>query len=609
MARCRIFLVPSVLLFLAGMAHAQNAAAPAQDLPRAEVGQKVAQPAVQVQPAPKVEEPKKEIAKKETAPPGDDGADDRKILQGAGVPADGKSLLEYFRQRTFPEADPKLMAGLVRQLGDEDFEVREKAYARLSVMGAGALVGLKSAERDADVEVQRRAEELRQRIETKAEPQVQAAVARLIARVKPAGAANVLLDYLPFAPDNEVVDELCRTLAAVAKQGGKADPIIVQALGDKIAVKRGAAGSALVRAGLVSERQAVLPLLKDPDPTVRLRVGLALAWSKEKEALPVLVDLLAILEPEHLWPVEELLVRLAGDKTPSVSLGNDEPSRKACRTAWSTWYENNKGTIDLAKLEGEPALLGYTLVVQQNFNRIVNGRRVTQQGLVLELDHNKKVRWKFEMPTYPVDAQVVQHDRVLVAEYQAGRVTERDFKGQIVWERAVGGNPIGVQRLPGGTTFVVTQQRLVEFDKSGKEVLVINRPNSDIFRARKLRNGEVAFVTNSGQYVRMEAKTQKVLKSFQVGQIPVLFGSIDVLPNGHVVVPDFQRQRVVEYDAQGREKTAFNSPWPNAVQRLPNGNTLVSSQNSRRVAEYDRNGREVWTYQDNQGMPFNARRR
>ncbi|MCI0380868.1 MAG: HEAT repeat domain-containing protein [Gemmataceae bacterium] len=552
-------------------------------------------------------EPKKEVIPKIEEPP-DTTPDDLRMLKEVGLGSDGPALLEYFRKRTFPEANPKEMAALIEQLGDEDFSTRERAYDRLLVLGAGALVGIKEAEKAKDAEVSRRAFEIKQRIEAKAEPAIQSATARLLAKLKPEGAADVLMAYLPFAADLTVTDDLCKALGSLAHKGKEVEPILVKSLEDKLPIKRGAAAEALARAKVQELVPVVKKLLKDPEPSVRLRVGLALVPYKEKEVLPVLIEALGHLNPEQLWPVEEILVRLAGENAPQVSLGANDAARKACRDAWQQWFDANGKTIDLAKLEQPQAMLGYTLVVLQNVNRLVAGARQPAIGQVMELDANKKPRWKFDVPTYPVDAQITGPDRVLIAEYQGAKVSERDFKGTEVWSKLVGGNPIGVQRLAGGNTFVVMQNRLVEFDRKGEETWSMQRPNHDIFRAKKLRNGEIVFITNSGALTRMEAKTQKVIKNFQVGPIPVLFGSIDILTNGNVLVPDFQRGRVVEYDNDGKEVTSFGVQWPNSVMRLPNGNTLVASQNSRTIAEYDPQGKVRWTHQL-EGMPFNAKRR
>ena len=70
--------------------------------------------------------------------------------------------------------------------------------------------------------------------------------ARQVARLKPAGAADVLLAYLPFADPN-VLDDLGKALAAVGQKDGKAEPGLVQALEDRLALKRGVAGQALAQ--------------------------------------------------------------------------------------------------------------------------------------------------------------------------------------------------------------------------------------------------------------------------------------------------------------------------------------------------------------------------
>lgn len=530
----------------------------------------------------------------------DTAAEDQKTLQDIGVKVDGAALLEYFRKRTFAEADPAKVKAFIEQLGDEDFLTREKAHEQLLALGPGAMAGLKLAENHTDAETRRRVGELKAVIEAKADPNIQGAVARMVGRLKPAGSGEVLLAYLPFAADLSVVDEICSALGHVARRDGKADPAVVKAIEDKHALRRAAAGQALAESGMADQLPGARKLLKDSEPAVRLRVSMALVKQKEKEALPVLIDCLASLPREQLWPAEELLSRLAGEQAPSISLGTSEPERKACRDAWAKWHEQQGDKLDLAKLNLAQATLGYTLLVQQR----INGPAI---GQVLELDKNKKVRWTFDLGTYPVDAQIVGPDRVLIAEYQGGRISIRDFKGNAKWELAVNGNPIGVQKLPNGNFFVVMQNRLVEYDPKGKEVFNFLGPL--MFRARKLTNGEVIFITNTGQLVRMEAKTQKQLKSFAVGNLASLFGNVEILPNGNVLVPQFQNNQVVQFDRDGKQVgNPISVNFPNSVVRLNNGNILVGSLNNRSVTEFDRNGRAIWTHQSD-GMVFNARRR
>jgi HEAT repeat protein len=544
-------------------------------------------------------------------------AADEEILKKVNLATDPGSLLDYFRKRTFKESNPQRMAFLLGQLGNDEFQAREKAHAEILTMGAGALFALKKTEGASatDTETRRRVHDICLRMEEKADPTVQAATARLVGHRRPAGAAEVLLAYLPFAADDAVVDDIAKALGALAIREGKSEPALVQALADTSAVKRGVVGEALAWGGAKDQLPAVRKLLKDTDARVRLRVALALVHHKQKdaakEAVPTLIDALGELSPEQLWPAEAILVRLAGEKPPSVSLGTDDASRKEARRVWNEWWTKNGDKLDISLLEKAPPFLNYTLVVQQT-QKVVNGRFVRVAGEVVELDAQKKVRWRFDVEnTFPVDAQVIGPDRVLVTEFNGRRVAERDFKGNIKWQQAINGNPMSAQRLANGNTFVVAQNRLCEIDRNGKEVWAYNRPNNnhDMLRGLKLRTGEVVFVTNGGMLTRLDARNQKEIKSFPVGHVGNLWGSIDVLPNGHILVPQFGQHRVVEFDGNGKEVWAAQVQLPNSVMRLPNGHTLVSSMNTRQVLELDRNGRDVWSHTVDGQQLFLARRR
>jgi hypothetical protein len=350
---------------------------------------------------------------------------------------------------------------------------------------------------------------------------------------------------------------------------------------------------------------AVKKLLKDPEPSVRLRVALALVPQRDREVVPTLIESLKHLPPEDLWQAEEILVRLAGEEAPNVPLGANPAGRQAAHAAWAKWLQKNP-KVDLAKLSEPTALLGYTLLVQQG-NRLVGGRGPS--GQVMEIDRDKNVKWKFDVTTYPVDAQVVKRDRVLIAEYQGGRVTERDFKGNIHWEVNVGGNPIGVQRLANGNTMVVMQQMVAEYDPKGTQQFVYQRFNDTIFRAKKVRTGEILMISGNGILTRYDPKEKKEIKSFFVGHPNNLFGGFDVLPSGNVVVAQQNNNQVVEFDPNGKEKNRWQVQQPNSVTVLPNGHLLVNSNNTRRIVELNRTGGEVWNHQINDGTPFTARRR
>src|SRR4051812_40498442 len=94
----------------------------------------------------------------------DDEADER-LLREHKLPTDGKGLLELLRQRTPDAASEKRLHRLIRDLGDDDFETRERATADLRKFGVPARGALRAALKDPDLEIRRRAEEILKGIE------------------------------------------------------------------------------------------------------------------------------------------------------------------------------------------------------------------------------------------------------------------------------------------------------------------------------------------------------------------------------------------------------------------------------------------------------------
>jgi hypothetical protein len=514
---------------------------------------------------------------------------DADILKKAGLKTDGASLLAFFRKRSLPEDERATVAKLVRQLGSVIYSDRDDAAAELIQRGPAVGELVRAALVDHDLEIVRRAERCLAIIrENDVAGGVPAAAMRELALRKPAGAVAAAIAFLPFADNDQLADEARLLLARLAKRAdGKADPLLVAALTDRSPVRRAAAGQALARAGLAAHRADVRKLLGDPDAEVRFRVAQALAYAGDASAVTVLVDSLPDLSLPLAWQAEDFLLHLAGSITPpTVSMGNDPATRRKCRDGWLIWWKDHAAQVDLAKLEAPTKLKGYTLVV------------LLDESRVIELGPNNQQRWSIDNLSFPLDAQLIGDARVLVAEYYANRVTERDLKGTIVWQKDVVG-PQVAQRLPNGHTFVVTDKILFEFDKDGKQTLRIDMAgdNKRILKAMKLPNGEIACLTNDARVSRLDA-TGKELHGFDVSLGMRLFGGrLHMLSNGRVLVPHNAENKVVEYDGQGKVVWEVEVRSPVVATRLPNGNTLVTSMDAGIGAvEFDRAGNQVWQY-------------
>lgn len=240
--------------------------------------------------------------------------------------------------------------------------------------------------------------------------------------------------------------------------------------------------------------------------------------------------------------------------------------------------------MDAAKLEDAARTLGFTLVV------------LLDQGRVVELDSANQVRIQFTQLNFPLDAQLLPDDHLLVAEHNGNRVTERNSKNDIVWEKRIEG-PLAAQRLANGDTFIAARSQLIEVDRDGKETAAFDRPNGEaIMKAKKLPNGDIALITQLGtmRFVLLDDKGHE-RRGFNV-DLRYSGGRIDVLPNGNLLLPEAGNNRVVEMDKNANVVWQVNAEQPIAAVRLPNGHTLITSMSEHRAVEVDRNGKEVWQY-------------
>jgi hypothetical protein len=177
-------------------------------------------------------------------------AAEERALKSAKVATDAAGLLAFLRGQVRSEADREKVRALVKRLGDDSFEEREKATKELIGLGAAARPELRRAEKGADPEVATRARRCLGKIAETAGPDgLLTAALRVVALQRPPGAAEVLLALAPTLTDEADARELRNVLAAVALRDGKSDPAVEKALEDADAARRAAAAAALGKDG------------------------------------------------------------------------------------------------------------------------------------------------------------------------------------------------------------------------------------------------------------------------------------------------------------------------------------------------------------------------
>ncbi len=525
-----------------------------------------------------------------------------KLLRDHAIGTDGPSVLAYFALRTLTPENRGRLAQQVRDLGNENFAVRQQASAQLIRTGPPALPLLRAALNDPDLERVLRAERCIEAIEAETnEPLLQAAVRVLVAR-RPPGAVAALLAFLPDCPDEATVWTIRQGLLALTQHDGKVDPVLIAALADGEPARRGAAAYSLGRAAS-AELRRLRPLLQDPDPFVRFEAAHALARGGDRNAVPVLIALLADTPIALSWQVHELLLNLPEDTPPAVALPDDQVARRTIRKAWLDWWQVKSERVDLAGLRVD-------VMRQQGVNILLENKNPYGSNIpskVWECRADGKERWTLVNCTDLVDVHVLPGGRLLVAAGTARMVTERDRTGKVVWAYTADGFPTTCQRLPNGNTFIATSAALFEVDPNGKTVTSFaNSSRTRIFRARRLSNGNTLFLSLGGKIVELD-RTGAEIRTIDLGLSEDRWGGVEPLPGGRFLVWMFSQNRVFEVDADGHRSHEITVPEPTSAVHLPNGHTLIASYRGSRALECDGAGRVVWQ-QRTTGWLFCVRR-
>jgi HEAT repeat protein len=499
--------------------------------------------------------------------------------------SEGGNLLDEIKKRTMTEAQREQAMELIKKLKDENFKVRLQSREDLMKMGVVVVPLLRKAiAAEADPELKEKARMCLIEIEKIAPGSLSPVFPRLIAFRKPAGAVEALLAFLPFADEEVVMTEVQGALNVLAFPDGKPSPALVAALKDKLSTRRAAAAEALCSAATAKELEEVRKLLKDSETAVRVRAAIALATARDQDSVSMLIQMIPELTGEQANQAEDFLSRLAGDDTPSGAVGNDAAAREKRRDLWAAWWKEKGSKTSLAALlskQSSDRYLGLTMVISPNHSKI------------MEIGPDGKTRWEINGLSNVWDVDFLSRNRLLVMESGARKVTERTTRGDVLWEMTVPGNiyPTGIQKTSNGNMLFIASNRLVEITRGGKEVFGFNRPQSDILHARKMRDGQIIYVTSSSTVHRIDASGNEV-KSWRVNN-PTNQGC-HILPNGNVLFPQQYANRVFEYDMNGQQVWTATATQPTSVYRLPNGNTLIGCGNPFQVIEVDRAGKEVW---------------
>lgn len=367
------------------------------------------------------------------------------------------------------------------------------------------------------------------------------------------------------------------------------DPLLMGALARSLVREPAAGATEAMRMALavIGDPESAEPLhqalesMGEPDIGQPARAEFAKVRSGDSSALRPLVEALDGAPVPLRRRVLEYLYRLADDDAPPEPWVGGPEERALARDAWLAWADQ------FAKA-GKPAVPGTarfrdrTLVV------------LLDMGQVAMLDSSDKPLWIIRRADFPLDAEPLPGNRVLLAENKANRVVIRSRVGAVLWEHAVD-SPLVAQAVEEDRVFVATRTELFEVDSAGRRVRTWSRPDGETYmRASRLPDGGLAVVTFRQRFIQMDP-LGRVTRAFPV-MVTTSGGRIDVAPDGRVLVPMMAQDRVVEYTGDGEIVRSFHVTEPIVAQRLPSGHVMVTSMDERMAVEFDATGRRIWRF-------------
>jgi|GEM_PF-776452 len=527
-------------------------------------------------------------------------AADLMTLREESIATDAAGLEEWIKQRVLGEEELVRIDRLVIQLGDEEFQKREEASKTLTGYGPRARAALRKGVDHKDPEIRARSTDVLRVIEINHTPLIQAAALRVLGRLqkgKPPGSEITILDFLRPKENQVLLESAMEAMAFLASEWTEPPQPILDALKKRAPADRYPLLLALLKSGKSFGVEIARQQASQSDPEARCWAAMALCFSgADPSYMGLLIDHMSYLDEPSFFLAEDIGYRMGEPNSPEPAPVLSSSDRERRIAAWKTWWTTRKNqpmTLRDPLLPAGPG--GSTMVV------------ILEQGKIIDLDVQKKPRWQINELEYPLDAQLLPGPRVLVAEHGGlgnrlgDRITERDIKGRILWAKGYS-QPLTAQRLASGITLIAGEYGFTEVDLNGQDLVTWSPAgNERVMKLQRRYDGFTAVVLKNGD----EGEKSRLVwldRSFRErATFPVQVGKsggrVEILPGDHVLLPEFENNRVAQFDATGKVVWSANLDQVVACVVTPSGTIMANFFGNRGAAEIDKSGKEIWNFQ------------
>jgi len=411
--------------------------------------------------------------------------------------------------------------------------------------------------------------------------QITPALIRLITLVRPANAIEIILAYIPSCNDDNIQDLLGECLGLYLNDQNTPPPALIAASTSSIEEIRTFAGRVLAQSPNEIAQKTCTTLLSDSSVRVRFEVARESIKNQNKFAIPILIELMTKVPAEKAEAIDQTLRVIAKDKSPESK--NDS---KMDAAAWNTWWQKEGNQLVLTPgLKNQEALKNFLVV--DSFNQ------EKKSGRVFLINPSGKILWEIANLSNPTDALLLPNNKILITEQGANRITERDIKGNISWEKSAT-NPFLSQRLSNGNIFIASRNKIVEVGRNGNEIFSFSYPNETILAACKTRTNEYALLSYNGVFLKLDSKGNEVSKSRI--PFPTNFGINGgaITQNDRVLVSIPTLNKIMEFNFNGQSTWESTITMPGIPTKLPNGNVVAPSLNGSKIVEIQMDGKIIY---------------